>query len=220
MYMPRRVSGAVFTLLPLTTMKHLFKRSLLLRVAAVLLTLTAPALSGCKDDNSTEDAANRVAEYKVIDDNLIQAYFTRRGITAGNGINQYRRLNGPSNSGIYLVRLAENPSTDTTTIISGNTAEIRYVGRFLRETNESNIFDNSTESSVPCGCIPVVVGAGRVIKGWDEGLLFMKKGDRYELVIPSYLAYGQGGSVNQQTGVVSIPGDEPLRFDMTVLNVR
>jgi FKBP-type peptidyl-prolyl cis-trans isomerase len=195
-------------------MTNLFKRSLLLRLAVVLLTLTAPALSGCKDDNSTEEAANRVAEYKVIDDQLIQSYFTRHSITAGTGINQYRRLTGPNNNGLYLVKLAENPSTDTTTIISGNTAEVRYIGRLLRETNETTIFDNSTESSVPCGCIPVLVGAGRFIKGWDEGLLFMKKGDRYELLIPSYLAYGPGGT---PTGTLR---DEPLRFDMTILDVR
>jgi hypothetical protein len=220
-------------------MTHLFKRSLLLRLAAVLLTLTAPALSGCKDDNSTEDAANRVAEYKVIDDGLIQAYFTRHNITPGNGIGQYRRLTGPNNNGLYLVKLAENPNTDTTTIISGNTAEVRYVGRLLRENNESTIFDNSTENNSPCGCFPVTVGAGQVIKGWDEGLLFMKKGDRYELVIPSYLGYGQAGSVDPTTRTVRIPGDEPsylaygpggtpqgtlrdepLRFDMTILNVR
>lgn len=195
-------------------MTYLFKRSVLLRVAAVLLTLTAPALSGCKDDNSTEDAANRVNEYKVIDDGLIQAYLTRHNITAGTGVNQYRRLTGPTNNGLYLVKLAENPNTDTTTIISGNNAEIKYVGRLLREANESTIFDNSTENNRPCGCIPVTVGAGQVIKGWDEGLLFMKKGDRYELLIPSYLAYGPGGT---QAGTLR---DEPLRFDMTVLNVR
>jgi hypothetical protein len=195
-------------------MTHLFKRSLLLRIAAVLLTLTAPALSGCKDDNSTEDAANRVNEYKVIDDGLIQAYLTRHNITAGTGVNQYRRLNGTANDGIYLVRLVENPSTDTTTIISGNTAEVRYVGRLLRESNESTVFDNSTENNRPCGCIPVVVGAGQVIKGWDEGLSLMKKGDRYELLIPSYLAYGPAGT---PSGTLR---DEPLRFDMTILNVR
>lgn len=193
-------------------MTHLFKRSLLLRLMAVLLTLTAPALSGCKDDNSSEDAANRVAEYKVIDDGLIQAYLTRHNITQGTGVNQYQRLTDASNDGLYLVTLENGPGT--TNIINGNRAEIKYVGRFLRATNETTVFDNSTENGIPCGCFSVLVGAGQVIKGWDEGLLKMKKGDRKLLLIPSYLAYGQAGSPG------SIPGDEPLVFDMTVLDAR
>lgn len=195
-------------------MKNSFKLSLLFRLMAVLLALAAPVLSGCDKDTSVEDAENRVNEYKVIDDDLIQKYLARHNITPGTGIGQYRRTNGASNAGLYLVRLAENPSTDTTTIISGNRAEIKYVGRLLREENENTIFDNSTENGVPCGCLSVLVGAGQVIKGWDEGLLFMKKGDRYELLIPSYLAYGPNG-----TGAGTLQ-DEPLRFDMTILDVR
>lgn len=175
---------------------------------AVLLALAAPTLSGCKKDNSVEDAENRVNEYKVKDDVLIQEYLTRHNYTAGDGLNQYTK----TTSGLYLVRLANGPGT--TNIVNGNRTEIKYIGRFLRATNETTVFDNSTENGVPCGCFSVVVGAGQVIKGWDEGLLLMKKGDRKLLLIPSYLGYGQAGSPP------SIPGDEPLVFDMEILDVR
>jgi len=189
-------------------MKDLFKRSLLLRLVAVLLTLAAPGLSGCeKDDDTAEEAAALEAEYKVIDDGLIQDYLTRKGIGPGSGLNQYEK----TESGLYLVRLEEGPAG--TNIVSGNRAEIKYVGRFLRETNESTVFDNSTEKGVPCGCFSLLVGAGEVIKGWDEGLLLMKKGDRKLLLIPSYLAYGPAASG-------SVPANEPLLFDMTVLDAR
>ncbi|MBC8085095.1 MAG: FKBP-type peptidyl-prolyl cis-trans isomerase [Hymenobacter sp.] len=188
-------------------MKTPFTRSLLFRVLAALLILTAPVLSGCQDDDNGKDAENRVAEYKVIDDELIQGYLTRRGYGPGTGLNQYER----TESGLYLVKLKEN--SDTTRVRKGNQAEIKYVGRFLRATNETTTFDNSTEKGIPCGCLPLTVGAGQVIRGWDEGLLLMKKNDRKMLLVPSYLAYGPAGSGG-------IPPDEPLAFDMEVLDVR
>ncbi|WP_375436805.1 FKBP-type peptidyl-prolyl cis-trans isomerase [uncultured Hymenobacter sp.] len=199
-------------------MKNSFKRSLLFRIAAMLLVVSAPAFSSCeKDDTTQETAEKREQEYKIIDDGLIRAYLTRHGITEGSGINQYKRLSDATNDGIYLVSLSEG--SGTTNIVSGNRVEVKYVGRFLRETNETTVFDNSTEKGIPCGCFPVTVGAGSVIKGWDEGLLQMKKGDRKLLLIPSYLGYGPGGQ-RDANGALIFPVDEPLLFDMTVLDVR
>jgi FKBP-type peptidyl-prolyl cis-trans isomerase len=48
----------------------------------------------------------------------------------------------------------------------------------------------------------------------------MKKGDRKLLLIPSYLAYGPGGKYNATTNSYDIPVDEPLLFNMEVLDVR
>lgn len=194
-------------------MKLGFKNSVLVRVAALLLAVAAPALSGCDNTDFAQQQEDRQNEYKVKDDALIQAYLTRKGITAGDGVNQYVRLNDAENDGLYLVKLSDGPAANPL-ITSGKQADIKYIGRFLRETNETTIFDNSTDQRVPCGCFSVTVGAGRVIKGWDQGLLKMRKGDRKLLVIPSYLGYGQAGSPP------AIPGDEPLVFDMEVLDVR
>ncbi|WBO84681.1 FKBP-type peptidyl-prolyl cis-trans isomerase [Hymenobacter yonginensis] len=193
-------------------MKLGFKNSVLVRVAALVLAVAAPALSGCNKTDYAQQQEDRQNEYKVKDDALIQAYLTRKNITAGDGVNQYTRLSDAENNGLYLVKLSDGPATNPL-ITSGKQAEVKYVGRFLRETNESTIFDNSADNRTPCGCIPVTVGAGRVIKGWDQALLKMRKGDRKLLLVPSYLAYGQVGSG-------TIPGDEPLLFDMEILDVR
>lgn len=208
-------------------MKHLFKRFSLFRVAALLLVLAVPAVSGCEDDtdDGTQAAAALLEESKAEDDALIQGYLTRRGITEGTGVNKYRRLSGETNNGIYIVDLADGPSTGAN-IIKDNSVDVRYVGRYVGGANvgnipspnkEDDIFDNSTENGLPCGCINVArVGAG-VIPGWSEGLLFMKKGDRKLLLIPSYLAYGSGIGSN---GTRIFAPYEPLVFEMTILDVK
>ncbi|HLK97439.1 MAG TPA: FKBP-type peptidyl-prolyl cis-trans isomerase [Hymenobacter sp.] len=197
-------------------MKFGFKRSLLVRATVALLAVAAPALSGCNKTDFAKEQQNRLNEYKIIDDGLIQQYLTRKGYTEGTGVNQYQRLNESANDGIYLVKLNDGPTGET--IKSGQQADVKTIGRFLRESNENIIFDNSSDQRVPCGCYNITVGSGGFIRGVEQSLLQMKKGDRKLVLIPSYLAYGQAGRPSNSGP--SIPGDEPLLFDVEVLDVR
>ncbi len=49
-------------------------------------------------------------------------------------------------------------------------------------------FDSSYDKGKPFQC---VIGTGRVIKGWDQGLMGMKAGGKRKLFVPSHLAYGE-----------------------------
>ena len=70
----------------------------------------------------------------------------------------------------------------------GDTLTVNYVGVAFSTGEE---FDTSWDGGQP---IKVSLGAGRVIKGWDRGLVGMRKGGRRILTIPPELGYGREGS--------------------------
>lgn len=86
---------------------------------------------------------------------------------------------------------------------SGQTVDVNYVGVTYADGKE---FDSSWKRSEP---FSFQVGAGNVIKGWDQGLLGAKIGSRVQLDIPAALAYGEKPSGGQPAGT--------LRFVVDVL---
>lgn len=71
-------------------------------------------------------------------------------------------------------------------------------------------FDANTNDQPP---LTVPFGRGRVIKGWDEGLVGMRVGGRRQLIVPSELGYGSA-----HAGV--IPPDAVLVFDIRILSAK
>lgn len=88
----------------------------------------------------------------------------------------------------------------------GDTVSVHYIGR-LQNGQE---FDNSYHRGTP---FVFEVGAGRVIEGWEQGLVGMKVGGQRVLVIPSDLAYGD-------TGAGPIPGGATLVFAIELLEIK
>ncbi|MCG7280583.1 peptidylprolyl isomerase [Chryseobacterium taklimakanense] len=89
----------------------------------------------------------------------------------------------------------------------GNTVSVHYAGRL---TN-GNEFDNSFKRGEP---IEFPVGAGMVIRGWDEGLLMLNEGDEATFLIPPDLGYGARGA-----GGVIAP-NAWLIFDVQLVKVK
>jgi FKBP-type peptidyl-prolyl cis-trans isomerase FkpA len=99
-------------------------------------------------------------------------------------------------------------------IAAGQNAVVQYTG-WLYEAGAADKkgkqFDSSRSSGQP---FRFVVGAGQVIKGWDQGVLGMRAGGRRRLIIPADLAYGDSGA----GGI--IPPGATLVFDVDLVAIE
>jgi len=85
---------------------------------------------------------------------------------------------------------------------------VQYTGWLAANSKE---FDSSYDhGGKPFG---VTIGQGKVIKGWEEGLVGVKVGGTRRLIIPAALAYGPQGSPPV------IPANAVLIFDITVVSI-
>lgn len=105
-----------------------------------------------------------------------------------------------TSSGLMYIILKEgNGATPS----RGALVEAHYTGRLLDGTK----FDSSVDRGKP---LMFLVGRGEVIKGWDEGFLSMKKGEKRILIIPPGLAYGDNG-------MGTIPPNATLIFEVELI---
>jgi FKBP-type peptidyl-prolyl cis-trans isomerase FkpA len=98
---------------------------------------------------------------------------------------------------------------------SGRAALVQYTGWLYDEKatdHKGKQFDTSTTRGLPFGFI---VGVGKVIKGWDQGILGMKVGGKRTLIIPPQLAYG-----DKDVGNGLIPPNSTLVFDIELVEVK
>jgi FKBP-type peptidyl-prolyl cis-trans isomerase FkpA len=98
--------------------------------------------------------------------------------------------------------------------VSGKAVIVHYTGWLYDPAaadGHGTKFDSSLDRSVPFGFF---LGAGKVIKGWDEGIIGMKVGGKRTLVIPPTLGYGARGA----GGV--IPPNATLIFEVELLDVK
>jgi len=90
---------------------------------------------------------------------------------------------------------------------NGEIAIVHYTGTL--ESGEK--FDSSFDRNQP---FQFTIGAGQVIKGWDQGILGMKEGGIRKLIIPSHLGYGRQGYPK------IIPPNATLHFEIQLLEVK
>jgi FKBP-type peptidyl-prolyl cis-trans isomerase len=79
---------------------------------------------------------------------------------------------------------------------------------------DGNKFDSNLDSSF--GHVTPLnfpVGQGRVIRGWDEGIMLLKKGTKAKFILPSTIGYGANGSGK-------IPANAILQFDVELLDFK
>ncbi|MBW0514009.1 hypothetical protein O181_053724 [Austropuccinia psidii MF-1] len=102
-----------------------------------------------------------------------------------------------------------SPGDGKTFPAPGDTVTIHYVGTL--ETKDGQQFDSSRSRGKPFTC---QIGVGRVIKGWDQGVVQLSLGQKAYLKCPPELAYGQAGYPN------AIPPNATLWFEVELLKIQ
>ncbi|XP_063051269.1 FK506-binding protein 15 isoform X2 [Engraulis encrasicolus] len=93
----------------------------------------------------------------------------------------------------------------------GDSMEVAYTGWLLQNHTTGQVFDSNMNKEK---LLRLKLGAGKVIKGWEEGMGGMKKGGKRFLVIPPNQAYGSQGVANR------VPADSTLLFEAEVKRVK
>lgn len=95
--------------------------------------------------------------------------------------------------------------------VAGKQVQVHYTGWLDKAGAKGDKFDSSLDRGQP---FAFSLGAGQVIKGWDDGVAGMKIGGKRTLLIPAELGYGARGA----GGV--IPPNATLIFDVELLGVK
>ena len=112
-----------------------------------------------------------------------------------------------TSSGLQIIDVQEGTGASP----AGKTAVVHYTGWLYQNGAKGAKFDSSVDRGQP---FEFPVGAGRVIRGWDEGVATMKVGGKRTLIVPPEMGYGARGA----GGV--IPPNATLMFDVELLGVK
>lgn len=168
-----------------------------------LLAAKAQEFSGMKAQIEAEQKKQFSAQYKAYVDNIVAQNAGYQAEWDAKVKKQFPNAKKTA-SGLYYI--IETPGTGPKVDAFKN-AQVHYKGTLMN----GNKFDASYDRGQP---LPLMVGTGNVIPGWDEGLQLFNQGGKGKLIIPFYLAYG-----NEAKGDI-IPAKSDLVFDVEIVSVQ
>ena len=151
-----------------------------------------------QDAKQNTDANNQLS-----DDVALKNYFNSRHI-----------MPIKTASGLYYSIQKEGSGS---LAMPGDTVVMNYRGTFLDGTQFDSNLDSAFLHVQP---LNFVLGTGRVIKGWDEGIGYLKPGSKAIFYIPSSLAYGAQSRQGNAANPKGIPANSVLIFDVELVSAR
>nr|XP_039269911.1 FK506-binding protein 15-like [Styela clava] len=123
------------------------------------------------------------------------------------------KYNSAQNSNVVVVQELQLGEQDTSPLKSGDSVEAKYTGWLVQPQNGTlgSVFDSNHKTEKT---FRFKTGKGKVIKGWEEGMLGLKRGGKRFLVIPPALAYGSKGAGNK------VPPNSTLAFEVDILRIK
>jgi FKBP-type peptidyl-prolyl cis-trans isomerase FkpA len=144
--------------------------------------------------NSKQNEENEklIQKQADTDDKILEEYVKKNSIKAEK-----------TASGLYLLKTKTSEETQAK---AGDTVRVHYTVKLL----DGKVL----ESSLGKEPYEFILGNAMVIKGWDEGIALLKKGEKAMLLVPSRLAYGMAGNGP------SIPPNSVLMFDVELFSIK
>lgn len=181
-------------------------------LAFPLIIISAVSLSGCSKSRS--DQAGQSTGIQTQPGSLRDTRIDTQPLSdPSNGTGASSQAASQSNANTNSQNVMElkiettQPGTGDRIVKNGDTVSVQYTGKLTDGTKFDSSYDHGGQP------FSFAVGAGQVIKGWDEGLIGAKVGEKRTLTIPSSLGYGDAGI----PGV--IPGGATLIFEVEVVSI-
>ncbi len=150
-----------------------------------------------------QEQANAASKQMAIDDKAIQDYLKAKNLKATK-----------TASGLYYV-ITQKGTGDNAK--AGQKVNMNYTGTLIDGTPFDSNVDPKFSHVQP---FEFGLGAGQVIKGWDEGIALLNKGAKATLIIPAPLAYGSRAMPGNQNNPKGIPANSILIFDVELMDMK
>ena len=199
--------SATATVKPAVKVKHKTKAQTAAATAAAAAaaasdSAAAAQVSAAAAQNAAQGAAQGAAQAAVAAD------------AASTAADVATTLTVPSAPGLDPLVITDNVVGKGKVAGQGSKVAVHYTGwlyKSMAPRQRGRQFDSSMSRGEP---LEFVLGTGRVIKGWDQGVMGMKVGGKRTLIIPSHLAYGARGAGDM------IGPNADLIFDVELMDVK
>jgi FKBP-type peptidyl-prolyl cis-trans isomerase len=187
--------------------KEIINNLILIIIAVVVLSGAFYFLTNILKNNNETGKENNNIEQNITINNTNTNNGEQKPVEQKNTTTENNKNNNEQKVDQLKIETIKE-GTGTAVTKAGDIISVHYTGTLTNGTK----FDSSLDRGSP---FEFHLGAGQVIKGWDQGLLGMKVGEKRKLTIPSNMAYGEAGA-----GGGLIPPNATLIFEVELLAIK